>query len=139
MLVEVQPYNPQWAADFQTIKSELEETLQDIVIVGIEHVGSTSVPSLAAKPIIDVDIVVSPLSLGPATNALVEKGRYENMGEEGVKGRYAFRRAGALPKSNVYICLNGCVGFRNHIALRDICRADDGVRDAYSEAKIEAG
>jgi len=137
MRIEVQPYNPQWPTDFKNISSELREALQGIEIVCIEHIGSTSVPGMAAKPIIDIDIVVSPHSLSPATNALVEKGGCENMGEWGVRGRVAFRKLDAVPRRNVYLYLEDSVGFRNHIALRDTCRNDDRVRDVYSKAKME--
>jgi GrpB-like predicted nucleotidyltransferase (UPF0157 family) len=137
MRVEVQPYNPSWPSHFQTIKSELNDALQGVTVISIEHVGSTSVPGLAAKPVIDVDVVVSPLNLGAATEALVSRGGYANMGEWGIRGRVALRKADASPKRNVYVCLSGCVGLRNHIALRDTCRADAGVRDAYSEAKMK--
>jgi GrpB-like predicted nucleotidyltransferase (UPF0157 family) len=137
MRVEVQPYNPSWPSYFQTIKSELNDALQGVNVISIEHVGSTSVPGLAAKPIIDVDVVVSPLNIGAATEALVSRGGYDNMDGWGIEGRVALRKADATPKRNVYVCLSGCVGLRNHIALRDTCRADARVRDAYSEAKLK--
>ena len=55
--IVVAPYNPVWKNEFEQIKSELSCALSDLVI-SIEHVGSTSVPGLYAKPIIDIDIVI---------------------------------------------------------------------------------
>lgn len=136
MHIEVQPYNPQWPTDFLTIKFSLQAALQGIDLIAIEHIGSTSIPGMAAKPIIDIDLVVSPRNLDAATHALVSNGGYENMGEWGVKGRIAFRKVDAVPRRNVYVCLDGCVGFRSHVALREACRGDEGVRDAYSMAKM---
>lgn len=55
--IEVVDYDGQWVDDFRQIKEEIEDALKDLVIV-IEHVGSTAVPWLAAKPIIDLDVVI---------------------------------------------------------------------------------
>lgn len=53
----VQPYDPQWKQDFEAIRRELVDALGDLAL-RIEHVGSTSVEGLAAKPIIDIDVVI---------------------------------------------------------------------------------
>lgn len=58
--VIVENYNPLWVEAFQKIKSEIEPILKDLII-SIEHVGSTSVPGLKSKPIIDIDIVIHSL------------------------------------------------------------------------------
>ena len=55
--IEVVDYDSKWVNDFNQIKGEIEEALKDLVLV-VEHVGSTSVPLLAAKPIIDLDVVI---------------------------------------------------------------------------------
>ena len=55
--VVVVPYDPQWPENFLTVRRELEEALQGRFLA-IEHVGSTSVPGLCAKPILDIDIVI---------------------------------------------------------------------------------
>ena len=55
--VIVLPYDRAWKADFETIKGEIERAVGGLVI-GIEHVGSTSVEGLSAKPCIDIDVVI---------------------------------------------------------------------------------
>jgi GrpB-like predicted nucleotidyltransferase (UPF0157 family) len=57
MKVEVRDYDPQWARDFDALRDRIWPVVQDFA-VAIEHVGSTSVPGLAAKPIIDLDVIV---------------------------------------------------------------------------------
>ena len=56
MLVDVREYDPTWPSQFETIKSELERTLHNVPHLGIEHVGSTSIVGMCAKPVIDIDI-----------------------------------------------------------------------------------
>ena len=55
--VVVLPYDEAWKKDFEDIKAELMQVLEGLVL-SVEHVGSTSVPGLAAKPVIDIDVVI---------------------------------------------------------------------------------
>ena len=55
--VIVLPYNPEWQTDFEKIKAELSDALGQLAL-SIEHVGSTSVPGMSAKPCIDIDVVI---------------------------------------------------------------------------------
>lgn len=68
--VAVLDYDPQWAIHFQRIKSEILAALSEVPVIAVEHVGSTSVPGLAAKPIIDIDVVVAPEHFPVAASAL---------------------------------------------------------------------
>jgi GrpB-like predicted nucleotidyltransferase (UPF0157 family) len=63
-------YDPLWAEHFVHIKAELLAAFVEVPIVAIEHVGSTSVPGLATKPIIDIDVVVTPEHYAVAASAL---------------------------------------------------------------------
>ncbi|MEM7126499.1 MAG: GrpB family protein [Chloroflexota bacterium] len=56
--VEVDDYDPKWADEFESYAGQLHTTLGDLVM-SIEHVGSTSVVGLAAKPLVDIDVVIS--------------------------------------------------------------------------------
>ena len=60
--VVVLPYDPKWKSDFENIRREIESAIGDL-IVGIEHVGSTSVEGLSAKPCIDIDVVIKDYSV----------------------------------------------------------------------------
>lgn len=137
MKVVVAEYNPEWATQFQVVRRDLEKILEGLDFVSIEHVGSTSVPGLAAKPVLDVDIVVQPRSLTSIKTALVELGGYEYMGEWGIPDRHVFRKASAMPPRNLYVCIEGCQSLRNHLLVRDICRRDASVRKAYGQRKLE--
>ena len=87
--IEVVDYDSKWVNDFNQIKGEIEEALKDLVLA-VEHVGSTSVPLLAAKPIIDLDVVIDQNDLKEVIYLLENHG-YIYEGDLGLKNREAFR------------------------------------------------
>ncbi|NUS00115.1 MAG: GrpB family protein, partial [Kribbellaceae bacterium] len=104
----------------------------------IEHVGSTAVPGLAAKPSIEVDVVVPAAEQVPAAIARLTAAGYRHEGDQGIPGREAF----ALPPDAVhyhhlYVVVDGNKAFRDHILLRDHLRADAADRERYAERKRE--
>ena len=103
-------------------------------VIAIEHVGSTSVPGLAAKPIIDIDIVVDRAHAAAASDALVAEG-YTPLGDLGVPDRYAFRAPEGSLRQNTYVTIDGCLSLRNHLGLREVLRNDPALRDEYSATK----
>jgi GrpB-like predicted nucleotidyltransferase (UPF0157 family) len=137
MKVIVEPYNPAWATQFQDLKYELEEILHEVTYISIEHVGSTSVPGLAAKPTIDVSVISEREDIPAAIEALTSKGGYVYMGEMGIPDRHAFRKPGVAPTRNLYVSARDCQSIRNQLGVRDICRTDPAVRDAYGRKKLE--
>ena len=103
--------------------------------IGFEHVGSTAVEGLAAKPIIDIDIVVSSMNaLLKVIERLVPLG-YVHQGELGIQGRHAFFQQENVSKLHLYVCLEGSLGLRNHLALRDYLRAHPSAVKEYSNLK----
>ena len=134
--ITVLPYDPAWATQFRQLRDDLTEVLAGVPVQAIEHVGSTSVPGLAAKPILDVDVVVERPHLQEAIDALVEAG-YGHEGDKGVPDRH-FMRAPAddPPARHVYVTVAGSLSLRNHLAVRDTLRNDDELRDAYAEVKL---
>ncbi|KAF1985783.1 hypothetical protein K402DRAFT_333883 [Aulographum hederae CBS 113979] len=133
--VFVEPYNLQWAKDFEHIKGELEKAVEGVTIVGIEHVGSTSIPGLCAKPIIDIDIVVTRDNLPSVIAALSEKAGYWHRGEMGVPDRYSFRIQHNVPPRNLYVCIEGCLSLKNHLCVRKVLRENPGLREEYGRVK----
>lgn len=106
-------------------------------VVAIEHIGSTAVPGLPAKPIIDLMLGVDSLSLGqPEQEALTSLG-YEAMGEAGVPGRLYFRCRGQH-SANLHVVMKGGTHWANNLALRDYLRASADARDRYARAKRRA-
>ena len=137
--VVVLPYDEQWKQDFLRIKAELTNALGQLTI-GIEHVGSTSVRGLSAKPIIDIDVVMIDYTVWEdVASALGEIG-YQHEGNLGIVGREAFRYDGKehLKKHHLYVCPKDSPELERHIAFRDYLRTHpDAVRE-YSHIKEEA-
>lgn len=137
--VIVVPYNYKWNDEFQKIKLHLEEKLRNEVVT-IEHVGSTSVKGLSAKPIIDVDIVIENYDKFPYIKYRLETLGYYHEGNLGIKDREAF---GYNEKPNfmthhIYVCPQYSEELRKHIAFRDYLRLNKVAREKYSEIKLEA-
>ena len=105
--------------------------------VAIEHIGSTSVPGLLAKPIVDLMVGGEPHHHAVSTrSALVALG-YEDMGEAGVPGRVYFRRR-AKTAFNVALVVRGGSIWTANLALRDYLRANPDAAREYAEAKRSA-
>jgi GrpB-like predicted nucleotidyltransferase (UPF0157 family) len=90
-VVEVVPYNPEWRNEFIKIKKQLLAYVGDLII-GAEHVGSTSIEGLSSKPIIDLDLVIESYDVLPEIIARLQQYGYEHQGNRGIEGREAFRR-----------------------------------------------
>lgn len=136
MRVEVVPWDPQWSIDFESIRRELIDACGAIRVRSIEHVGSTSVPGLVAKPVIDVAVVVGRDDV-PAAIAALQTAGYRYLGERGVPDRHAFAEPAHGPARNVYVAVDGALPLRNHLAVRDVLRSDAGLRRRYGELKLE--
>ena len=137
--IVVQSYDPQWPADFESIRRELAAGLGKLVL-RIEHVGSTSVPGLAAKAIIDIDAVISDdCDFSAVVRALRDMG-YEHEGDLGIPMREAFRYEGKthLRKHHLYICPESSPELHRHLTFRDYLRTHPEAAERYSAAKREA-
>ena len=131
--IEVVDWSPRWAEQFAEVAAALHQALAGIRSARVEHVGSTSVPGLAAKPVLDVDVIVDPADVASGVAALESVG-YVHRGDLGVTGREAFHAPGP-PRRNVYVCAAGTANVRNHLAVRDVLRARADLRDAYAAVK----
>jgi GrpB-like predicted nucleotidyltransferase (UPF0157 family) len=80
---------PGWSAAFERVASELRRALADVSDAAVQHVGSTSVPGLSAKPVLDVDVIV-PASEVSAAIAALERVGYRHRGDPGIPQREAF-------------------------------------------------
>ncbi|MBR3743250.1 MAG: GrpB family protein [Clostridia bacterium] len=136
--VVVLPYDEQWKQDFLMIKDELITALGQLAM-RIDHVGSTSVEGLSAKPIIDIDVVIKDYTvLEEVVSALGVIG-YRHEGNLGITGREAFKYDGKehLRKHHLYVCPEDSPELKRHIAFRDYLRTHpDAVRE-YSRIKEE--
>jgi GrpB-like predicted nucleotidyltransferase (UPF0157 family) len=138
-VVEVVEYRVEWPARFAVLRAAYAEALvaAEVRYLGIEHVGSTSVPGLAAKPVIDVDVVVDATDLDAAAEALASIG-FASRGDLGIPGRLAFVTPERFAPSNTYVVADGSLALRNHLAVRDVLRRDPVLRAEYADVKRRA-
>lgn len=133
MPITVVPYSDEWPARFAAVAADLARSLDGVPVVAIEHAGSTSVPGLAAKPVLDIDVIVERKDLDAAIAALVAAG-YTHRGDLGVTDRESMAEPDP-PRRNVYVCVAGTLHVRNHLAVRDILRRRPALRDRYGAVK----
>jgi GrpB-like predicted nucleotidyltransferase (UPF0157 family) len=131
-VIRVVDYDPRWPEAFDEIAAQVWPAVSGVALA-IEHVGSTSVPGLAAKPIIDVDVVVNAGNVAEVIRRLAGIG-YVHQGDLGVPGREAFRHEFGV-RHNLYACVEGSVHLRNHLALRDRLRIDSVAAAEYGALK----
>lgn len=151
--ITIEDYNPAWPHWFTDLKNILWPAVQDYALA-IEHVGSTSIKNLAAKPIIDIDIIVADQnSSNNCIKALASLG-YQHRGDLGIVGREAFVNPGTTkspqprPQAqtkiqiqaqshphHLYVCLNGCDSLANHLTLRNQLRLHSQDAATYAQLK----
>ena len=136
--VVVHSYEKIWADDFVEIRDELNTVLKDLAL-RIEHVGSTSVEGLSAKPIIDIDVVIQNREKLPEVIAALQKLGYSHEGDLGIPGREAFKYEGKehLRKHHLYVCVLDSEELKRHIAFRDYLRSHPDAVAEYSRIKEE--
>lgn len=135
MTIIVCAYDPTWPALFAQLAAPIRRQLANYPAIAIEHVGSTAVPGLAAKPIIDMDIVVQhPADIPGIIAALAPLG-YVHRGDLGIAGREAFSRPAHTPAHNLYLGLASAPSMRNHLLLRDYLRQHPQAVLAYGKLK----
>ena len=137
--VIVVSHDPSWAENFIRIQDELKAVLGEKAI-RIEHVGSTSVPGLAAKPIIDLDIVISDNEDFEVVVSKMESAGYLHEGNLGISGREAFCYEGKkhLQRHHPYVCRESSQELKRHITFRDYLRINPDDAKLYGEVKQEA-
>ena len=150
--INVVPYDPAWPEHFEFIRSQLAHALDDFLPpeqYRIVHVGSTSIPGLAAKPIIDIDIIVQSSLIMEATMALTSHGynyAYEANGIDRMVFRYNKHQldSGAstptedgTPRRAVYLNKDDGAALLNHMAVRRVLLANEGLRKEYGDLKLE--
>lgn len=133
--VVIQEYDSKWEQAFQEEKQALQAILKDNC-VDIHHIGSTSVPGLAAKPIIDIMPVVKSLVAVDQAAGEFQAIGYEFLGEFGIPGRRYLRKGGDNRTHNVHIfAQSDTLNISRHLGFRDYLRAHPDARDAYVALK----
>ena len=129
--VVVVDYDPAWPGEFERLKARISSVLGE---VRIEHVGSTAVPGLAAKPIVDLYAAVD--DMDRAVELLAKLG-YADEGELGVPGRRGFRWPVGEKRHHLYICRPDDAGLAAVVRFRDYMRAHPDKALEYAELKRE--
>jgi GrpB-like predicted nucleotidyltransferase (UPF0157 family) len=127
-------YDSSWPVTFVSLRTPILESLRGISLA-VEHVGSTSVPGLAAKPIIDIDAIIPSRAAMPAAIERLAALGYVHSGNLGIEDREAFGSPPGLPAHNLYACVQGSTALANHLTVRDCLRRNPSVAVAYGRLK----
>lgn len=135
--IELVPYTAQWEARFNEEADLLSSVLRKILVT-IHHIGSTSIPGIVAKPIVDMIPVVTDIQeVDPLTSALEALG-YEVKGEYGMPGRrFLIKKQDGKRTFNVHIFEKDHPDIERHLRFRDYLRTHPEEREAYSNLKKE--
>jgi len=134
--VIVEEYSSDWEAEFRRIEASLNSKLCGKVLA-IEHVGSTSVRGLAAKPIIDIDVVIEDSSYFDDVRSSLELLGYRYEGDLGISGRESFKYEGeaTFMQHHLYVCAQDSSELKRHLTFREHLREDKDDREAYGSIK----
>jgi GrpB-like predicted nucleotidyltransferase (UPF0157 family) len=143
----VSDYQAAWPDEFHRIKLVLRDTLGSLC-KEVHHVGSTAIPALAAKPVLDIDVELAPPDSLAEVSARLSGLGYFYQGELGITDRHAYGRSSeTVPWStpsrqwmnhHLYVCPVGSRELARHLWFRDRLRADARLRDEYRAIKEQA-
>jgi len=134
-IVRLVPYDPAWPSLFSAEEERLQKLFATAgLVITLEHSGSTAIPGLAAKPILDI------LGGHPEGARVAEyidvltSGDYVHRGQQGIPGREFFRRGN--PRSyHLHLTAIDSPFWRDHLTFRNRLRANEALRDAYAALK----
>lgn len=133
-IIEVVPYNPQWPHMFEAEATLIKKALGDNCIA-IHHIGSTSIPGLSAKPIIDIlPVVKDILKVKPEP---MEALGYQAKGEYGIAFRRYFQKGDEIRTHHVHVFEVGDPQIDRHLKFRDWMRSYNDDAKAYAALKSE--
>jgi GrpB-like predicted nucleotidyltransferase (UPF0157 family) len=132
--------DPGWPQAFEQLAAELRSGLGELA-VAVEHVGSTAVPGLVAKPILDLAVGLAPDADPDRVTSAIERLGYEFRGDKGETGGLLFvledRPAHRI--AHLHVVPHGGEKWRQYLAFRDRLRIDPDARAAYAEVKRRLG
>lgn len=132
--VEVVPYKVEWVMMFEEESRKIKEVLGEEV-VDVYHIGSTSIPNIHAKPVIDLMVEVVSIDKIDEYNHGMEQLGYEAYGENGIPKRRFFSKGGNNRTHHVHIFEKGNPEMARHIAFRDYMIAHPEEAQIYSQLK----
>lgn len=130
-------HNSAWAKQFADLAAHIKRVCGD-TLVTIHHIGSTSVPGLAAKPLIDMMPELRHHEDGPSLAPLLEPLGFLYFGAYGIEGRHFFRRKGDVDVDvNVHMFETGHIEIERHVVFRDALRSNPALLQTYQALKEE--
>lgn len=143
--IRIVPYDEQWEKEFLLLKQALTNTLGELILC-IEHVGSTSIKGLGAKPIIDIDIVINDKFIFSEVSDKLNNIGYIHEGDLGIQGREAFAREDTnVPwedntkrwmEHHLYVCTKDNKELQRHLKFRNYLQKHPEVAGEYEQLKI---
>jgi len=124
----VERYNPEWTKWFEEIKAFLGEKISKACL-RIEHVGSTSIPGMTAKSIIDLILVIEPQYFEETKRLLTERG-YHHAGDQGIREREVFKLDDvtlqySVPRHHLYVCPKDSAELKKEVAFREFLKQNE--------------
>lgn len=135
--IEVLPYNPSWASQFKN-DAVLITSILSSNLIAIEHIGSTAVPNLAAKPVIDILLEVNSLDVLDTCNEALQHIGYKAKGENGMTGRRYFQKGGDNRSHHIHAFVKGDEQLFKHRVFRDYLIAFPSIANDYAKVKLSA-
>lgn len=139
----IHPYSSDWISHFNDLKSVLDEALLGLDY-SVQHVGSTAVPGLAAKPIIDIDIIYKESKTFQQIKQALESMGYKYVGNQGIEDREVFKREGTSKheildsiRHHLYVCSDESPAFKRHLITRDYLRNNEWAKAEYQQMKYD--
>ncbi|KAB2439389.1 GrpB family protein [Bacillus luti] len=144
--ITIEEYSAKWESEFNKLQTLINNVMEDSIL-SIEHIGSTSIKGLPAKPILDIDIVIEDYEIFPEVVKKLEMIGYYHQAEWSFKGREVFgRKDASVPWSeentvwmeqHLYVCDKNSEELRSHVAFRDYLREHIEVANQYGRLKEE--
>jgi GrpB-like predicted nucleotidyltransferase (UPF0157 family) len=135
--IRVVPYDPEWAGEFEREAAAIRDALSD-VLVRIEHVGSTAVPGLPAKPIIDIQVSVANIRARDSFVLPLERLGYLFAPDPDSPHYHFFGKPAERPRRvHVHVCAAGSDEEMRHLAVREFLRSHSEEAAGYGNIKCE--
>ena len=132
--VRLLEHSSAWAEAYANERDRIHGALRHRVL-NIEHIGSTAIAGICAKPIIDIAIAVPDLSLADEFSPDMANIGYEDAGDGGLPGQRIFGRGLRLRTHLVHVVTAGGRDWQNYLTFREALRTDDELARAYDQLK----
>jgi GrpB-like predicted nucleotidyltransferase (UPF0157 family) len=134
--VRLVPYTAQWARLFAAERRRIESALGALALA-VEHVGSTAVPGLCAKPILDIGVAVRRSADAAACVAPLMRLGYEYLGDRRGTGGHFFAKGDDARRTHyVHVVAHDSAEWADYLRFRERLRADAAARDEYAQLKV---